>query len=575
MINLNNFKYASSKIVDIEGGDEMDKLFENLDLNFKSNTVIRGKIIETNKHYTLIDIGFKTQGRVDTNEFKTLGETPEIGEIVEVYIVKLENRQGEIVLSRINAKKEIAWQKILDKHKNNQTVKGVIEKPQTKEKGQIRGYTVRLEDGIHAFLPESHADLAVIESVKEILNTDAEVTNTIEFKILKLIKNYKNVLVSRKMILQNTDSVERTEFLEKLKEEGLVITGIIKNITEYGVFVDLKYIDGLLYMSDISWKKIHHPNEVIKENQRGKPITVKVIKFDEEKQKVHLSLKELTENPWDSMSKKIQIGEKMTLKVVNIKNKDSQILFNINEYIQGVMPKEEISWNYNEQNSRASFNIGQEVNVVVYNIDDESQKIMLSQRKLKDNPWIDFIKNHQENSKITAKVHKITNSDIILTLNEKEQLFGYLPFKNLSWKGNGKNLASEYFIGQSIEAMIQSANAEDGKVILSIKHLSEDPYLNLFNQYQPNSEIQFTITRITSQHIYGKEIKSDIIILIPRSEQFWQINEFKSGEKIKGIVLETRRDEHMIIASIKAYQDKIKSSLQKNRSNKVSTIEQE
>lgn len=562
-----HFKYASSSMIDIEDStDTMNDLFANLDIDLRNNTVVDGIIMETNKHFTLIDVGFKTEGKIDTNEFKVLNEIPETGQKTQVYIVKLENKHGEMILSRLKAKKEIAWDSVVKKYQNNETVLGTLEKPITKEKSQTRGFTVQLDNNIAAFMPESHADSEVLSQLKD--TPEGEKTSPIEFKILKLIPNYKNVLVSRKMILQNTDSKEKNKFLETLKTEGSVVTGIIKNITQYGVFVDLKYIDGLLYKSDLSWKKnIHHPYEVIPATQLGKPITVKIIKFDVEKQKVHLGLKQLTDNPWEKLSKSIKIGEEMTLKIVNIKDKEGQIVCYINDYIEAVMPKTEISWNYNEQNAKSSFNIGQEIKVVVYKIDEENERIMISQRKLKDNPWSDFIKANPVKSKVIGKISKMTNNEFIVNIDEHNQLFGYLPFKNLSWDGNGKNLTSDYSIGQSLQLVIQKADEENGKIILSLKHMTEDPLKGVFEKYVTGSEIQFNITRITAQYIYGKE-KNGIIVVIPRSEQFWKINEFKSGEQIKAIVQKSERDDNLIVASVKEYQERMKSSLQNNQESK-------
>lgn len=551
----------------------MQQFIQNINVEFKSNTVVEGKIVDINKHFVTVDIGFKTQGKINTSEFTTLNEQPSIGDTIEVYISNLENRHGAILLSRLKAKKEMAWMKILEKYNSNQNVKGTILKPQSKDKGQIRGYTVVLEDGIHAFLPESHIDTTAINLVNE--ENGNTVTELIEFKILKLIKNYRNILVSRKMIFQTTDSEEKNKFLEKIKQPGSVITGIIKNITEYGVFVDLKYIDGLLHISDISWKKIHHPREVIHESEKGRPITVKVIKYDQEKQKVHLGLKQLTDNPWHTISKQIKIGDKMNLKVANIKDKEGQVIFDIKEYLEGVMPKEEISWDYTKQSAKTSFNIGQEVEVMVYHIDNENEKILVSKRRLLENPWKNFIKTHNEGSKVSGTIHKINNYDFIIDLNYKD-LYAYLPFKNLSWNGHGKTLVSQYSIGNKVEAIIKHADIEDGRIILSIKDLSSDPYEKLFIKYSKNSEIEFTITRVTSQNIYGKLVDSlaesmeenNIIICVPRQEQHWNISEFKAGEKIKALVLEPNRDDHMIIVSIKNYQERLKSEIQNNKKAK-------
>ena len=436
---------------------EMTENFEDL-LNeqFGNNglvgSVVKGTIIRLTPDFAMVDVGLKSEGRVPLREFGQNAEL-KVGDVVEVYVDRYEDREGNIVLSREKARREEAWQD-LEKYMNSgERVNGVIF-------GRVKGgFTVDLNGAI-AFLPGSQIDIRPIRDITPLMGISQP------FQILKMDKVRGNIVVSRRVVLEETRAEARAELISDLKE-GSVLDGVVKNITDYGAFVDLGGVDGLLHVTDISWKRINHPAEVL---SVGQTIKVQVIKFNDDTQRISLGMKQLEEDPWAGVESKFVVGQKYTGKVTNIT--DYGAFVELGDGVEGLVHASEISWTRKNVHPGKIVSTSQEIEVMVLEVDSEKRRISLSIKQCMPNPWAAYIEEHPVGSVISGKIKNITEFGLFIGLSD--EIDGMIHLSDISWDKSGEEAVKEYTKGQEIEAKIIDVDVEKERISLGIKQLSED-----------------------------------------------------------------------------------------------------
>lgn len=448
--------------------------------NIKEGSVVKGQVIETTNEVIVVDVGLKNEGRISVSEFQIAGqELPKIGDVVDVFVEKVEGRRGTI-LSREKALREESWGKLEKIFEKGENVIGTIF-------GRVKGgFTVDLQ-GVVAFLPGSQAD------VRPIKDPTAFMDIAQPFQILKMDRKMGNIVVSRKAILEESRSEARDEMLANIKE-GDVLTGIVKNITDYGAFVDLGSVDGLVHVTDISWSRINHPSEVL---NFGQEVKVMVIKYNEEKKRISLGMKQLDGDPWENITEEFPVGKSMTGKVTNIA--DYGVFIELKDGIEGLVHASEISWGKSNQNPKKFITIGQEVKFVILDVDSERHRISLSIKRCQDNPLIKFAEQHPVGSIIKAPIRNITDFGMFIALDEN--MDGMIHESDISWEKDGTELLRDYNKGDEVECKVLTIDIEKDRVALGIKQLTEDPYEGITDQYKKNSVVTCVVTAVDNDGI--------------------------------------------------------------------------
>lgn len=435
--------------------EEMESFYEqSLSRDIAKNEIIKGKVVSITNSDVVLDIDFKSDGLVSKSEFRDLPDLA-IGDEVDVYVVAKENQRGQLVLSRRKAKLMKAWRSIETAHDEDEVIEGKIV---SKTKG---GLIVNIS-GMETFLPGSQID------VKPITDYDAYVGKKMDFKVVKVNPLIKNAVVSHKALIESDLESQRAEIISQL-EKGQVLEGTIKNITDFGAFIDLGGVDGLLYITDISWGRINHPSEVLEVNDT---IKVVVLDFDDNKKRISLGLKQLQEHPWDVLDEKIQEGAKVKGKIVNIE--DYGAFLEIEPGVEGLVHVSEVSWSNQPINSREFFNDGDEHEAVVVTVDREERKMSLSLKQLSEDPWSIIEKQFPIQSKKSGVVKNLTPYGVFVEL--AEGIGGMVHISDLSWTKR-YNHPSEYVkVGDEIEVVILEIDKENRKLTLGHKQIEEDPW---------------------------------------------------------------------------------------------------
>lgn len=517
--------------------EDFAKLLTSVDTSHvKEGSVVKGQVVDSGPEVIIVDVGLKNEGRIATSEFQLVkGATlPKIGDIIDVYVERVSGRRGT-VLSREKAVREESWVKLEQLFEKEENVTGTIF-------GRVKGgFTVDLE-GVVAFLPGSQADVRPIKDPTSIMNILQP------FQILKMDKKLGNIVVSRKAILEESRSEAREEMLSKIKE-GDVLDGVVKNITDYGAFIDLGNVDGLLHVTDISWSRINHPSEVL---TFGQEIKVSVIKFNEDTKRISLGMKQLNGNPWDNIKEEIPIGKVMTGKITNIA--DYGVFIELKDGIEGLVHSSEICWGKTNQNPKKLLTIGEEVEFLVLDVDTEKHRISLSIKKCQDNPLIKFSKEHPVNSVIKAPIRNITDFGMFVALDANTD--GMIHESDLSWEGNGSELLKNYNKNDEIECKVLSIDVDKDRVALGIKQLSADPYEGKVNDFKKNMVVTCTVVKTNHD---GVEVKIDdkasgfikkADLSTERSEQ--KTDRFVEGDRIDAKIIAIDKSTHKLSLSVKA-----------------------
>ena len=509
----------------------------------KEKSITSGKIVSIENDIVTIDVGLKSEGRVPLNEFNRPGQNSEIqvGDEIEVFIENVDNANGETLLSREKAVKQKAWHNLQESFNENKVVTGI---PFNRVKG---GMSVDL-DGVVAFLPGSQIETRqIIKDTKELLN------KPLELLILKMDKYRGNIVVSRKAITENELKEQRSELLKNIKE-GSIIQGKVKNITDYGAFIDLGGIDGLVHVSDISWTKINSPSEILELN---KDIKVKVLKFDEELSRLSLGIKQLTDNPWDNVNDNIKAEDRIIGKVTSMNDNNAFIIID-NKY-DGVISLNELSWLKKPPHPSKILNQNQEVEVVVIDIDEEKKRVNCSLKQTKENPWIKLKEDFNINDSFETEVVNIVDFGIFVKV--LDEIDGMVHISDLSWdEKECETILKNFKKGEKVKVKILDINAEKERISLGIKHLENDPVQEFIEANPLNSKVTGKIINIDEKSLKIElDKEKQVFGIIKKSNLSSDKNEnkierFALDENIDSIILSIDSKSRTLNLSIKELQ---------------------
>lgn len=437
------------------------QLFEESlkEIETRPGSIVRGVVVAIDKDVVLVDAGLKSESAIPAEQFiNAQGELEiQVGDEVDVALDAVEDGFGETLLSREKAKRHEAWITLEKAYEDAETVTGVIN-------GKVKGgFTVEL-NGIRAFLPGSLVD---VRPVRDTLHLEGK---ELEFKVIKLDQKRNNVVVSRRAVIESENSAERDQLLENL-QEGMEVKGIVKNLTDYGAFVDLGGVDGLLHITDMAWKRVKHPSEIV---NVGDEINVKVLKFDRERTRVSLGLKQLGEDPWVAIAKRYPEGTKLTGRVTNLT--DYGCFVEIEEGVEGLVHVSEMDWTNKNIHPSKVVNVGDVVEVMVLDIDEERRRISLGLKQCKSNPWQQFAETHNKGDRVEGKIKSITDFGIFIGLDGG--IDGLVHLSDISWNVAGEEAVREYKKGDEIAAVVLQVDAERERISLGVKQLAEDPFNN-------------------------------------------------------------------------------------------------
>jgi small subunit ribosomal protein S1 len=506
----------------------------------QEGSVVKGKVVAIEKDIAVIDIGLKTEGRVPVREFSGPGRDSslKVGDEVEVYLERVENALGEAVLSRDKARREESWVKLEKAFNANEKVTGVIF---NSVKG---GYTVDL-DGAVAFLPRSQVDIRPIRDLGSLMNSPQQ------FQILKMDRRRGNIVVSRRTVLEETRAGQRQELVSSL-EEGQVIDGVVKNITDYGAFVDLGGIDGLLHVTDIAWRRVNHPTDVL---TIGQTVKVKIIKINHETHRISLGMKQLQGDPWEGIEGKYPVGAKVKGRVTNIT--DYGAFVELEPGIEGLVHVSEMSWTKKNVHPGKLVSTSQEVEVSVIEVDPIKRRISLGLKQTLPNPWEAFAEKHPVGSTVEGEVKNKTEFGLFLGLDG--DVDGMVHLSDLDWSRPGEQVIEEYKKGDMVSAQVLDVDIEKERISLGIKQLSGDAGGgdDAGAEFKKGAVVTCEIVDVKDAGVDVKIAGSDIVTFIKRSELSRDRNEqradrFAVGEKIDARVISYDKRSRRITVSVKA-----------------------
>jgi small subunit ribosomal protein S1 len=461
-------------------------------------TVLKGTVIAVEGDVAVIDVGLKSEGRVPLKEFSDAGRAPEIkaGDEVEVYLERMENKDGLSMLSREKAKREEAWTLLEKSFNDGARVTGVIF-------GRVKGgFTVDLSGAV-AFLPGSQVDIRPVRDVGPLMGTPQP------FQILKMDRSRGNIVVSRRAVLEETRAEQRSELIAGLKE-GQVLDGVVKNITDYGAFVDLGGVDGLLHVTDISWKRINHPTESL---SIGQHVKVQVIRFNPETQRISLGMKQLEADPWEGVAAKYPIGTKFTGRVTNIT--DYGAFVELEAGIEGLVHVSEMSWTKKNVHPGKIVSTSQEVEVMVLDVDEQKRRISLGLKQCLSNPWDAFVETYPVGSEISGEIKNITEFGLFVGL--PGDIDGMVHFSDLDWNLPGEEAVKQYEKGGIVKVKVLDVDVEKERISLGIKQLSSDPFAGAAGEVRKGAIVTCTVRQVMDNGI-EVELRDGLVGFIRKAE---------------------------------------------------------
>jgi len=527
-----------SQVSPQDPGDSMESVMDMYEESFKrfaEGEVVTGRVISIDKDHVLVDIGYKSEGQVRIQEFtdQSGNVTAEIGDAIEVMVEWWDDEDERVLLSKDKAANIKVWEAVKKSYDEEGTVKGTIT---NRVKG---GFSVDI--GVPGFLPGSQADL------RPIRNLDDMVGKEFEFKILKYNRKRSNIVLSRRAILENELAEKRSATLETI-HEGKVVEGAVKNITEYGVFVDLGGVDGLLHITDISWGRVKHPSELF---SIGDPITVKILNLDLENERVSLGMKQLNEDPWTTASEKYAVSSRVTGRVVSLT--DYGAFIELEEGIEGLIHVSEMSWTRKIRHPSKVVSVGEEVEAIVLDIKPESRRISLGMKQVAPNPWDVISEKYPIGTTIEGKIKNITDFGLFIGIDEG--IDGLVHISDISWTRRIKHPSELFKKGDVIQAIVLDIEKENERFSLGIKQLQDDPWASVAERYKVGKEITGTVTNLTDFGIFV-ELEEGIEGLVHVSEISKEkiktpTEKFKIGDVISARVMNINSDERRIGLSIK------------------------
>jgi small subunit ribosomal protein S1 len=503
-------------------------------------TVQKGVVIAVDNDSVLVDVGLKAEGRVPLKEFGAPGQPAElkIGDVVDVYVERLEDRNGEAVLSRDKARREESWQQLENAYNSTERVKGVIF-------GRVKGgFTVDLSGAV-AFLPGSQVDIRPVRDIGPLMGTPQP------FQILKMDRARGNIVVSRRAVLEESRAEARGELIANLAE-GQVLQGVVKNITDYGAFIDLGGVDGLLHVTDIAWRRVNHPSDAL---QIGQSVTVQVIRFNSETQRISLGMKQLEADPWEGALAKYPVDAQFSGRVTNIT--DYGAFVELEPGVEGLVHVSEMSWTKKNVHPGKIVSTSQEVEVQILEVDSDKRRISLGIKQTQRNPWEVFLEGHPVGSEIEGEVRNITEFGLFLGL--PGEIDGMVHLSDLDWGRSGDEAIKDYERGQTLKAKVLDVDPEKERISLGIKQLIEDPFeaaLGDGDQVRRGAVITGTVTAVTENGL-ELDLGNELTGFIRRSDLARQRNEqrtdrFAVGERVDAMVMQIDRNNRKITLSIKA-----------------------
>lgn len=446
----------------------------------RPGSIIRGTVVAIDKDVVLVDAGLKSESAIPAEQFKNVqGELEiQVGDEVDVALDAVEDGFGETLLSREKAKRHETWITLEKAYEDAETVVGVIN-------GKVKGgFTVEL-NGIRAFLPGSLVD---VRPVRDTLHLEGK---ELEFKVIKLDQKRNNVVVSRRAVIESENSAERDQLLENL-QEGMEVKGIVKNLTDYGAFVDLGGVDGLLHITDMAWKRVKHPSEIV---NMGDEVIIKVLKFDRERTRVSLGLKQLGEDPWVAIAKRYPENTKPTGRVTNLT--DYGCFVEIEEGVEGLVHVSEMDWTNKNIHPSKVVNVGDVVEVMVLDIDEERRRISLGLKQCKSNPWKQFAETYNKGDRVEGKIKSITDFGIFIGLDGG--IDGLVHLSDISWNVVGEEAVRDYKKGDEIAAVVLQVDAERERISLGVKQLAEDPFNNYLSINKKGTMVTVKVTAVDAK----------------------------------------------------------------------------
>jgi small subunit ribosomal protein S1 len=499
-------------------------------------TVMKGMVVSVENDNVLIDVGLKSEGRVPLKEFATAGGVPEInvGDIVEVYLERMEDKNGEAQLSREKARREEAWTLLERNFQANERVTGVIF-------GRVKGgFTVDLSGAV-AFLPGSQVDIRPVRDIAPLIGTPQP------FQILKMDRSRGNIVVSRRAVLEESRAEQRSELVANLKE-GQILNGVVKNITDYGAFVDLGGVDGLLHVTDIAWRRINHPSEAL---HIGQSVKVQVIRFNPETQRISLGMKQLEADPWEGVELKYPSEARFKGRVTNIT--DYGAFVELEPGVEGLVHVSEMSWTKKNVHPGKIVSTSQEVEVVVLDVDPQKRRISLGLKQTLANPWEAFVEQYPVGTDLEGEVRNITEFGLFVGL--PGEIDGMVHLSDIDWTRAGEEAVNDYKKGDAVRVKVLDIDVEKERISLGIKQLADDPYEEGLQKLKKGDVVTCTVTAVTEG---GLDVMADTMpgfirkadLSRDRSEQ--RPDRFAVGEKVDAKVTAIDKATRKITLSIKA-----------------------
>jgi small subunit ribosomal protein S1 len=500
-------------------------------------SVVRGTIIGIESDNVIIDVGLKSEGRIPLKEFTAPGQDPElqVGDTVEVYVERMEDKDGQALLSREKARREEAWVILERAFEAQERVTGVIF-------GRVKGgFTVDLS-GATAFLPGSQVDIRPINDVSALMGAPQP------FQILKIDRRRGNIVVSRRAVLEESRAEARSELVSNLVE-GQILKGVVKNITDYGAFVDLGGVDGLLHVTDIAWRRINHPSEAL---TVGQTVDVQVIRFNQETQRISLGMKQLQNDPWENAVDKFKTGTRLSGRVTNIT--DYGAFVELDDGVEGLVHVSEMSWTKKNVHPGKIVSTSQEVEVVVLDVDLTKRRISLGLKQATDNPWAEFETNNKIGNVIEGEINNITEFGLFVGLTE--EIDGLVHISDISWSSSNEEVLEEFNKGDKVEAKILDIDLEKERISLGIKQLTSNPIADAAEKVRKGDAVTCIIAAVTEKGLevrvgdtlYGFIKRSDLAR--DRSDQ--RVERFAVGEKVDAVISQIDNKNNKLTLSIKA-----------------------
>ena len=501
-----------------------------------AGSVVTGRVLRIDGDFAVLDVGLKSEGRVPLKEFAAPGQKAEVksGDVYELFVERYEDRDGSIVLSREKARREEAWTTLEKSHQAGIRVNGVIF-------GRVKGgFTVDL-GGAVAFLPGSQVDIRPVRDVMPLMG------NAQPFQILKMDRARGNIVVSRRAVLEETRAEQRSELIQGLKE-GMILDGVVKNITDYGAFVDLGGVDGLLHVTDIAWRRINHPSEAL---TIGMPVKVQVIRFNQDTQRISLGMKQLMSDPWDGVALKYPVAAKFSGRVTNIT--DYGAFVELEAGVEGLVHVSEMSWTKKNAHPGKIVSTSEQVDVIILDVDEPKRRISLGLKQAQGNPWELFVEAHPVGSTIEGEIRNITEFGLFIGVGA--EIDGMVHMSDISWDEAGEAAMQHYSKGQMVKAKVLDVDVEKERISLGIKQLQADPAAEVLDRVRKGDVVTCIVTKVEQN---GIEVKVDEVLTgfirraeLARDRGDQRPDKFAIGEKVDAKVTAVDRAARRLTLTVK------------------------